>query len=365
MARRGGATTARSMTLRGHLLELRNRFFLIAVVLVVTSTVAYVFRDTIIALLLDPLDGRQLQYLTPGGGFTFIFSVIFYAGLAAAIPVLIHQAYAFFSPVLSDKVRRRGGWLLFWSPMLLVAGVLFGYIYAVPGALNFLYGFADEYVVSALTAESYLDFVVKYTLGLGLMFQIPLIMMIIHWIKPQKPMKLLKFERWVVLLSFVIAAIITPTPDPVNQTIVAVPIILVYQIGFIAILLNIRRGKKIERRNQKAALAAKKAAEKLRETAPLPAPEPEIQPKPLPQPAPVKVPQPKPVAPARSAAVPTPARRAGPAMDGFVQRGASQRRSAPQPRHYQEDVLFSARSLQPARRPAYIDGVAPRMIPSR
>jgi len=243
------------VTLRDHLLEIRNRFFLVFGIFIIASTIAYFFRDPLIAGLLSPLDGRQLQYLTPGGGFKFIFSVVVFTGVAVIIPLFIQQLYAFLSPILSDKVRSRSGWLLFWSMILLVCGVAFGYIYAVPGALNFLYGFADDFIISALTADSYLDFVIKYTLGLGIMFQIPLIMIIIHWIKPQKPLKLLKFERWVILIAFILAAVITPTPDPVNQTIIAIPIIAVYQIGLIAICIAIW---KENRSNNRQILAKEK-----------------------------------------------------------------------------------------------------------
>lgn len=260
MTRKGGSPQ-QPMTLRTHLIELRNRLFIVAGVLIVASTVAYMYRQPFISLLLSPLDGRQLQYLTPGGGFGFIFGVVFYAGFAAAIPILVQQAYAFMSPVISAKVRKRGGWLLFWSFVLLSIGLAFGFMYAVPGALNFLYGFANEFVTSGLTAESYLDFIVKYTLGIGMVFQIPLIMIIIHWIKPQKPLKLLKFERWVILIAFILAAVITPTPDPVNQTIIAVPIIAVYQIGFMLVLYNVwserrkekKQAKRLERAQRKAA----------------------------------------------------------------------------------------------------------------
>ncbi len=260
MTRRGGSSQ-KVMTLRTHLIELRNRLFVVAGVLIVASTVAYVYKQPFISLLLSPLDGRKLQYLTPGGGFGFIFGVVFYAGFAAAIPILIQQTYAFMSPVISKKVRKRGGWLLFWSFILLAIGVAFGFAYAVPGALNFLYGFANDFVTSGLTAESYLDFIVKYTLGIGMVFQIPLIMIIVHWIKPQKPLKLLKFERWVILIAFILAAVITPTPDPVNQTIIAVPIILVYQIGFMLVLYNVwGERRKAKKQAKHLARAQRKAA---------------------------------------------------------------------------------------------------------
>ncbi len=269
MSRKGGSPD-KQVTLRDHLLELRNRLFLVVGVLIVAASLAYVFREPIISALMAPLDGRQLQYLTPGGGFMFIFNVAFFAGLAVTIPVLLQQIYAFLAPALTERFRRRSAALMFWSLVLLLIGVAFGYIYAVPGALNFLYGFADEFIVSALTAESFLDFVVKYTLGLGLIFQIPLVMMIIHWVKPLKPLKLLTFERWVILLAFILAAIITPTPDPINQAIVAVPIIAVYQIGLIAVCMSIwqsnRAVRKVRRNGRKDARLSAKQEKKLART---------------------------------------------------------------------------------------------------
>ncbi len=313
MGRAGGLPKKR-MTMGAHLAELRNRLLLVVGVLIAASSVAYVYRDQLIALLLAPLDGRQLQYLTPGGGFKFIFTVVFFAGLAVAIPLLIQQLYAFLGPVLSGRVRRRGGVLLFWSSVLLVLGVAFGYVYAVPGALNFLYGFADEFVVSALTADSYLDFVIKYTLGLGLMFQIPLIMMIIHWIKPQKPTKLLKLERWVILLAFILAAIITPTPDPVNQAIIAVPIILIYQVGVVLVSVSVWRARRAAR--------AERAVRPAESARPTPAPA-HVSPRPVPQSlraAPVVVPVAAPASLPVAATLQSPARRPTRSIDGVVAR---------------------------------------------
>lgn len=247
MARTGDLPSDRVLTMMDHVRELRTRFFVVAAVFLITASSAYVFRHQIIDALLAPLGGQKLIYLNPAGGFNFIFLVSIYVGLAVAIPLLLHQLYHFLRPLIDKKTRRSSAIILLSSLLLLLAGIAFGYFYAVPGALRFLYDFAGDYIEASLTADSYLSFVVAYTLGLGLIFQLPLILIIIHWIKPLSPGGLLRSERWVIVLSFIAAAIITPTPDPLNQMIIALPIIFIYQIGVVTILMSVHKARKAER----------------------------------------------------------------------------------------------------------------------
>lgn len=235
-------------TMLEHLREVRTRLFVVAAVFIASSLLAYVFRDPIITALLSPLHGQKLIYLNPAGGFNFIFLISLYIGVAFTIPLLLQQIYSFVRPVLPKVVKHYSLKLFISSFALLIAGMAFGYFVAIPGALGFLTSFADTYVTASLTADSYLNFVAAYTLGIGLVFQLPLILVFIHWIHPLTPSGLLKSERWVVVLAFVAAALITPTPDPLNQTIIAVPIIAVYQLGFIAVLIMIHKSKKAARR---------------------------------------------------------------------------------------------------------------------
>lgn len=253
------ASLAQESTFADHIRELRTRFFATAFVFLLAASLAYIFRDPLMTLLLGPLEGQKLMYLTPAGGFTFIFLVSIYAGLALTIPLLVYQLYSFAKPALPLRSQGLGGKLLLLSFVLLIAGILFGYMYAVPGALRFLSTFAGDYVESALTADSYLNFIVGYTLGLGLIFQLPLLLFIIHKIKPLTPMGLLKSERWVILFAFIAAAIITPTPDPLNQTIIALPVIGIYQLGVFAVLLSIQRTKRVERARARRSLVTRKA----------------------------------------------------------------------------------------------------------
>ncbi len=221
---------------------------LIALFFIVGAVLAYNYRDIILPIFTAPLNGQKLIYLTPGGGFTFALLISVYAGLAVAFPILLQQLYSFLSPALPEKARRKSAIILISSLFLLVAGILFGYFVAVPSALTFLYGFADQYVTSALTADSYTNFVVAYTIGIGIVFQVPLLLLLLHTIKPLKPGGLMKSEKWVVLGAFIVAAILTPTPDPINQTIMAGPVIVVYQLGVIAVLISIAsNAQKIKR----------------------------------------------------------------------------------------------------------------------
>lgn len=243
-------------TLADHVRELRTRFFIVAVIFLAASSLAYVFRQPILQLLLSPLEGQKLIYLNPAGGFNFVLLISIYTGLALTTPVLIQQLYAFLKPALPASVQHYAGRLFVCSLLLLASGIAFGYYLAIPGALHFLYGFADQYVTASLTADSYLNFIIAYTIGLGLVFQLPLFLLFFHWIKPLTPSGLLKSQRWVILFAFIAAAIITPTPDPLNQTVIAVPVIGVYQLGAGAVLVSIGRQSKRNRVVHKRAAAS-------------------------------------------------------------------------------------------------------------
>lgn len=219
--------------------------FKVALVLLLGSLIGYAFQGQIISFLLAPLAGEKLVYLTPGGGFDFIFKVALYVGCAIAIPSAIYQIYRYLAPVMKRRQSRRlTATVVLLSLALAVSGMLFGYYVALPAALNFLTNFAGDYVEANLTASSYLNFVTVYSLGLAALFQLPIILLFINSINgPIKPSKLLSSERFVLVGAFILAAIITPTPDVVNQLIVAAPVMGVYQIGIILVILQNQKNK--------------------------------------------------------------------------------------------------------------------------
>ncbi|MES2630687.1 MAG: twin-arginine translocase subunit TatC [Patescibacteria group bacterium] len=262
-----------------HLKELRTRLLIVALFFIVGACLAYAFQPQVVDAVLAPLKGETLIYLNPAGGFNFIFLISIYAGLALAIPILIQQLYAFIRPALPPKGQKRSSTLIIGSFILLLAGILFGYFVAVPNALTFLYSFADSYIDASLTAESYLNFIIAYTIGIGLVFQIPLLLLLVNSIKPLTPGGLMKSEKWVLLISVVIAAIITPTPDPVNQLLIAGPVIIVYQIGVVIILMSLHKKYRANKRELKQAARTKVKATPIEK--PTQAPEPKKAPQPV------------------------------------------------------------------------------------
>jgi sec-independent protein translocase protein TatC len=276
-----------------HLKEFRNRLFIVAIFFIVGACLAYYFQQPVIDAVLAPLHGQKLVYLNPAGGFSFIFMISIYAGLALAMPVLIQQLYLFIRPALPERAQKKSGPIIIGGFLLLVAGIAFGYFVAVPGALSFLYSFADQYISASLTADSYLNFVIAYTIGIGIVFQIPLLLLLINTIKPFTPGGLMQSEKWVIVASFVVAAIITPTPDPINQAIIAGPVIIVYQIGVIIILNAIFKKRREEKRlAKKALIAARKQQKAATQRKPITHSKPVAHKNPTPVPAPRPVTRP-------------------------------------------------------------------------
>jgi sec-independent protein translocase protein TatC len=235
-----------------HIAELRRRIFFVMLAFLVASSLAYNYRDQLLAAIMSPLSGEKLIYLTPGGGFNFIFQISLYAGLIAAAPVLIYQLYGFIRPALPTRAQRSSIVVVLVAFLLMLCGVTFGYFVAVPSALHFLSNFAGVNVSPSLTADSYLSFFLAYIAGLGVLFELPLLLLFLHWIHPMTPGKLLKSERFVILFAFVAAAIITPTPDMFNQAMIALPLILIYQLGVIAVLFAIHRDRRRAKKAQPA-----------------------------------------------------------------------------------------------------------------
>lgn len=212
------------------------------------GTVVTMYYSAVLKVIMAPLHGEKLIYLTPGGGFAFIFSATLYVTLLGLLPFLLYQIYAFLRPAIPSHVQISSVKVAFVALFLMSSGVAFGYFVAIPRGLEFLTTFASDYVMPALTAESYLNFMFGYALGIGLLFELPLILMLWHLISPLTIKKLISSERYIIVVAFVLAAIISPTPDAINQTMIAVPIIVVYQFGVIGVWLSIRKKRKLARK---------------------------------------------------------------------------------------------------------------------
>lgn len=235
----------KTVTFADHISEIRRRIAIIVGAFLLASALAYNYKDWLTQFIMQPLHGEKLVYLTPGGGFSFIFQVSMYAGLLVMAPLVMYHIYAFIRPALPPRAQRSAVGVILAAVLLMAAGSCYGYLVAVPSALQFLSTFAGDAITPNLTADSYLSFFLTYIVGLGVLFELPLLLLFIHWTRPMTPKGLMKSERYVILGAFVVAALITPTPDVFNQLMIAVPLIVIYQLGVVAVLVAIRREKKI------------------------------------------------------------------------------------------------------------------------
>lgn len=215
-----------------HLLELRRRLFYVAVSIGIWATGAYFVQHQIVDWLLAPADGQQFIYTSVGGGIDFLFRVCLYTGVVFSIPVIIYQILRYIQPLIGQHSTRFIVLGSIASGVLALAGIAFGYFLGLPAALGFLLHQFNTADISALiTIQSYLSFVLLYLAGSSLMFQVPLVMFFINRIKPLTMKAMMKKQRWVILISFIAAALINPSPRAQDMAILAVPMVLSYQIG--------------------------------------------------------------------------------------------------------------------------------------
>ena len=215
-----------------HLHELRKRAIYVAISILVFGTFAYFVQQSIVKLLLRPARGQRFIYTSPGGGISFLFEVCIDVGLVLSLPVIIYQLLRFLEPLLDIETRR----LIFRSTMISAVlgalGVAFGYQLGLPLALHFLgHQFTTTQIAPLFTISEYMSFVTIYLAGSALLFQLPLILVIINRIKPLSPHHLFRAERWVIAGAFIIAMLMAPTVNIIDQLVIAGPMILAYQIG--------------------------------------------------------------------------------------------------------------------------------------
>jgi len=228
------------MTLLEHLNELRGRLVTSVMAVVIGVLVALLpipglgsITENVIRLLAEKAPGGTMLAIGPGEAFFTFIQVSLVIGIAIAMPVIIWQVLAFVTPALYDNERK---YLLIAVPgvtLSFAVGVLFCYLLMLPFAIAFLGGFQPEIFDQHWTAERYLDFVTTFMFWVGLTFELPIIMYFLSKLGVVSPARMASFRKYAFVMAFVIGAIITPTPDPINQTIVSLPIYLLYELGVI------------------------------------------------------------------------------------------------------------------------------------
>lgn len=229
------------MSLLEHLEELRDRMFKAAIGLIIGSAVGAVIAGPVFEYLLQPY-GKQVQVLDPTGTVTNYFRVALMIGGILAIPIITYQLMMFILPGLTRRERRIVLTALPAITALFLVGVLFTWFLLIPPALTFLANFESNVFFVEWTADGYLGFVTSLLFWMGVAFETPLIFFVIALLGFVQAKTLIKNWRIAVVAASVVAAVITPTVDPVNMFLVMAPLLSLYGLSIILVGIATRIG---------------------------------------------------------------------------------------------------------------------------
>lgn len=241
------------MPLTGHLSELRKRIVISLAVIVAGFIFTFNYSEELFNLLTLPLRSRisfslnapyllmvpagisnpSLVFLAPAEAFWMHMKVSFIAAFILALPVVMHQLWAFIAPGLLPKEKKYVVPFILGATTLFLSGIVFCFLLVLPFAMGFLLTYKTANMTPMLSVGNYVDFCLKFILAFGAVFELPIVIIFLTGMGIVTTKTLARNRKYAVLSAFVLAAVLTPTPDAFNQTLMAIPIIILYEIGIL------------------------------------------------------------------------------------------------------------------------------------
>ena len=226
-----------NLNIRGHLLELRKRLTYCALSILICTIAAFVFHQQILEIMMGPAEKFSgipntkpiYTELTEFIGIATKASLL--VGLFLSLPFVLFQIVLFVSPGLTKKERRYLYAIVPIGTIAFILGASFGYFVLLPPVVKFLTTFGSDIAEPLIRIGNYVNLMLTLLFWMGVVFEMPLVFTLLAKIGILNPQILSKNRRYAVVIAFVLGAIITPTFDPINQTIVALPIIVLYEIS--------------------------------------------------------------------------------------------------------------------------------------
>lgn len=249
------------MPLFEHLAELRKRILISVSAVFAGFILSFSFSENIFEILTLPLrseigfsisypflkiiasniKNQSLVFLAPAEAFWMHLKVSFFAGLLLTLPVILLQLWKFVSPGLLPGEKKYAAPFIVSATMLFLAGAAFCFFFVLPFAMSFLLTYKTASMTPMLSVGNYVDFCLKFILSFGAVFELPIVIIFLTLTGIVTPKTLAKNRKYAILVAFIIAAVLTPTPDAFNQTLMALPIIVLYEIGILMARLFIRK----------------------------------------------------------------------------------------------------------------------------
>jgi len=225
------------LTLLEHLEELRRRIIKSSIFVFIASIFVYVNAEALINVITRPV-GR-LVFIAPHEAFTSYIKVSLFGGVIVSSPYILYQVWGFISSGLKKHEKRH---IYIFAPLsfiLFVLGAVFGFMIIVPIGIKFLLGFSSDYLAPMITIGRYISFVAVLTLLFGVIFELPVVSMFLGRIGVLKPDQMISKRRYGTLFIFIAAAMFTP-PDVVTQCLLAVPLLVLYEISILLVKMVYR-----------------------------------------------------------------------------------------------------------------------------
>ena len=221
------------MSLMEHLDELRRRIVHSAIYLAVGFGVVWIFRNRFVSVIQAPLNkiGKSLVFTHPMDALNLQLQVALVGGAIVASPLILYQVWLFIAPGLYQKERRFVIPFMAATVGLFLGGASFGYFYVLPGALKILIVDLGHNFTPMITIEDYSSFFLSIILGLGISFEMPILIFFLAMFGIVSPRFLFKNIRYAILAVFIVAACICPSPDPWTMCIYAIPMLTLYLLG--------------------------------------------------------------------------------------------------------------------------------------
>lgn len=239
------------MTFFEHLLELRKRIIHSLASVVVGAGIGWVIAPHFVKLLVTPMTNAlkaahlepKLVYSHPAGYLNLLITVSIYLGIVIASPWILYQIWLFVAPALYKHERKAITGFLFSTVFLFLAGIAFGYFISLPYVLRFLISFQGP-VVPLINIDEYFDLILLVLLGLGLVFELPILIFFLSLFGIVTPKFLLRNFRYAILVIAVLAAVLTPTPDATTMLLFMAVLVALYLLGVGVSWLVVRKREK-------------------------------------------------------------------------------------------------------------------------
>lgn len=227
------------MPISGHLQEFRKRLIICLAAVAAASVIAYQFVDDIIAMISAP--AGKLYFLNPTEVFFSYLEIAVCTGALVTLPILCYEIWQFVRPALAPTERHAVLWLVPFAVLLFYAGLAFSFFLVLPAAVQFFMGFSTDTLQPMFSLSSYLSFFIAFMLPFGVVFELPLILFFLGKIGIVSSSFLKRKRRILIVLAFVFAGVISPTTDVFTQTMIAVPMIVLYEVSIYLVQYVLRK----------------------------------------------------------------------------------------------------------------------------